>query len=294
MVQAAHRSERFVHILKYRGSGFIEGQHTVTINGEGMRVFPRLEALAANTMVLPPSAGRLKLGVPELDAMLGGGLPSGTATLVVGPSGIGKTTIGLHFIANSSENEPGLIFNFYEAAEQLRAKSEALGLALGPLLDAGHVEVERHAPTEQRLDVLVYRLLTLVRERGVKRVLIDGIDGFAQSVTDPERLPRVMAALSSALRQEGATVVYTLEQPALTHAGDSIPFSISSAAQNILLARYVELDSEIRRGLLVLKMRGSVFERKIREFEITSQGMRIGSVLPSGMFLRDEPSMQKN
>lgn len=294
MVQAAHRSERFVRILKYRGSGFVEGQHTVTISGDGMRVFPRLEALAADKVVLPLSGDRLKMGVPELDVMLGGGLPGGTATLVAGPSGIGKTTIGLHFIAGSSESEPGLIFNFYETAEHLCAKSEALGLALGPLLNAGHVAIERHAPTEQRLDTLAHRLLTLVRERGVKRVLVDGIDGFAQSATDPERLPRVMAALSSALRQEGATVVYTLEQPELTHFGDCIPLSILSAVQNILLTRYVELDSELRRGLLILKVRDSAFERKIREFEITSQGMRIGGVLPSGVFLPGEPSMHKN
>lgn len=293
MEQAAVRASRSVRILKYRGSGFIDGRHGVLIDGDGMRVLPRLEAAVGDDVQPLPNQARLSSGLPALDDVLGGGLPGGTATLIVGPTGIGKTTFGLHFVAGSGSGEPGLIFNFYETEEHLRAKSDALGLGIGRLLDAGHVTAERHAPTEQHLDALAHRLIALVRQRGVRRLLVDGIDGFAQSAPDPERLARFMAALTTVLRRDGVTVIYTVELPQLTEGGSRIPFAISSVAQNIVLTRYVELASELRRAVVVLKVRDSAFDRRIREFEITSQGVAIGNMLPAGTFLLGEPHMKK-
>lgn len=294
MQQTSYRSERFLRVLKYRGSGFIEGRHTVIISNEGMRIYPRLEALAPNQLQQPSSDERLKLGVAELDDMLYGGLPVASISLVHGPSGVGKTTLGLHFLAGSSAREPGLMFNFYEAEEQIRAKSAALRLGLEPLLDAGQLSIVRHAPTEQRLDVLAHDLLMRVREQGIKRLLIDGIDGFAQSAIDIERLPRFMAALSSSLREEGVSVIYTLEQPQLVYAEGVIPFAVSTIAQNILLMRYVGLGPELRRALAVLKVRESDIDQRIREFEVTSQGIQIGKSVPSDAFLRGGPNIGNN
>src|SRR5690606_26001522 len=116
---------------------------------------------AEDRLHLPRTDERLRLGVAELDEMLRGGLPAGSVSLVHGPTGIGKTTLGLHFLAGSSAKEPGMLFNFYETEEHIRMKSAALGLGLEPLLDSGVVAVVRHAPTEQRLDVLAHRLLQL-------------------------------------------------------------------------------------------------------------------------------------
>lgn len=290
--QSAYRAERFLRLLKYRGSGFIEGRHTAVINSNGMQIFPRFEALAADQPRLPSSEGRLRLGVVGLDDMLHGGLPIGTVSLVHGPSGIGKTTIGLHFLAGCSGSAPGLIFNFYETEEHVRAKSAALGLGVEALIDAGHVLVVRHAPTEQRLDVLAHELLHLVRERGIKRLLIDGIDGLAQAAADPGRLPSFLTALSTALRQEGATVICTLEQARLVCANGSIPFSGSTIAQNILLLRYVGLGPELRRAVVIQKVRDSSLDQKIREFEVTPQGVQVGKTVPASAFLRGGPRME--
>lgn len=289
--QLAQRAERSVRVLKYRGSGFLEGRHTLCIDGGGMHVYPRLEALAEDRLQLPLSGSRLGTGIAGLDRALEGGLPSATATLLVGPTGIGKTIMGLHFMAGSSADEPGLIFNCYETAEQIRAKGVALGLA--ELIDAGHVQVERVAPTEQRLDVLAHRLLEQVRARGVRRLLVDGIDGFSQAAADAERLPQFLAALSAALCKEGVTTLYTLEHPVLAQAGGSVAGTLASAVQNIVVMRYVEMDSELRRAVAVLKVRDSSFDRRIRELDITPQGVRIGEALPPGTFSWGVPAMHK-
>lgn len=291
--QMAQRAERSVRVLKYRGSSFVQGRHTICIDAGGIHVFPRLEALAQDRVRLPLSGKRLGTGITELDRVLNGGLPSATATLLVGPTGIGKTLTGLHFMAGSSADEPGLIFNFYETEEQIRVKDAALELGLTELIGAGHVLIVRAAPTEQRLDVLAHRLLELVREHGVKRLLVDGIDGFSQSVADVERLPQFMTALSTALCREGTTTVYTLEQPHLVQAGGSVTCTLSSVVQNIVMMDYVEIDSELRRAIMVLKVRDSSFDRRIRELDITPQGVRIGEVLPPGTFTRGVPAMQK-
>lgn len=287
--QATHRAQRFLSILKYRGSGFIGGRHSVAIDGDGVRVLPRLEAMVGDNVLPVPTGARLGSGVAGLDEMLGGGIPSGSVTLIAGPSGIGKTTFCLHFLAGCSAEEPGMLFNFYEDAKHIRAKSEALGLRLADLLDAGHVAVERHAPTEQLLDALAHNLMCLVRQRGIKRLVVDGIDGFAQSVVDADRLPGFMAALTALLRNEGVTTVFTVEIEQLLDGGLRIPFAVSAVAQNIVLARFVEVESALLRGVVVLKVRDSAFAMNIREFEITPDGISIGGALPAGAMVGGRP-----
>lgn len=284
MEQRDSRAMRYLRILKYRGSGFVDGRHAVTIDDAGMHVLPRLEAVVCDRLLpLLPAGERLSTGASELDALFGGGVPAATATLLVGPTGVGKTTIGLHFMAACSASEPGLIFSFFETEAHLRSKCDALGLRLGALIEAGHIEVERHAPTEQQLDGLAHRLIERVRQRGVKRLLVDGIGGFSQSAADPERLPRFLSALTTVLRSEGVALIYTYEVPQLGQGQSfELPVAVSSVAQNIVFARYVELESELRRVVAVLKVRDSAFEPKIRQFEIGPTGLTIGEPLPAG------------
>ncbi len=115
----------------------------------------------------------------------------------------------------------------------------------------------------------------------------------AQAAADAERLPQFLAALSAALCKEGVTTLYTLEHPVLAQAGGSVAGTLASAVQNIVVMRYVEMDSELRRAVAVLKVRDSSFDRRIRELDITPQGVRIGEALPPGTFSWDVPAMHK-
>jgi circadian clock protein KaiC len=141
------RAESDLQVTKFRGSAFLRGRHSYRITGDGLVLFPRIEALYAQpSREAPVSARLVATGLPQLDAMLGGGLPEGSTTLAMGPSGIGKTTLGLHFLAAASADEPGLMFGFYETPARLRAKAERFGHLPTGLFDDGPVELHWQPP----------------------------------------------------------------------------------------------------------------------------------------------------
>ena len=136
------RTERRLMVHKLRGSAFLEGQHAFRITGEGIRVFPRIEALLAMpTVGGDPVHTRISSGVASLNAMLGGGIPAATLTALVGPSGSGKTTVGLHFLSCSNASKPGLLFGCYEPPDRLRRKASTMGFDLAGAEQRGEVEI---------------------------------------------------------------------------------------------------------------------------------------------------------
>ena len=277
MQQVDYQSYRYLQVHKYRGSGFISGRHVSNISDAGIQVLPRLENSVGRSGVSTASRDILSTGVPTLDQMIGGGVRCGSTTLLVGPSGIGKTTFGLQFMGECSREEPGLIFGFYESTEELIDKAHSLNIQLEPLLQNGHVEVLWQPSTENALDELGYTLLEAVRRRGVKRLFIDGINAVKQSAENPSRIGRYLAALTNALRAEGVTVMHSLETEELFGGEINVKFgAISAIAQNIILLRYVELESETRRTLAIVKVRNSHFDSSICEFRITSEGITVG------------------
>ncbi|WP_366515675.1 ATPase domain-containing protein [Solimonas marina] len=274
-----YRSRRHVQVHKFRGSGFIAGLHNTEISNDGMRVLPRLEMTEGIGADEAELGRRTTSGLEQLDGLLGGGVPVGSTTLVLGPTGIGKTSLGLHFISRSSDEAPGLIFGFYETQRRLEMRAKSIGIDLAGLTQQGRVEVLWQPPTEHVLDALGYRLLEAVRRSGAKRVFVDGIGGIEQSAAYPQRIPSFLAALTKELRDEGVTSMYSAEVPqVLGHQSDLSFGRISAVAENIVLLRYVELDSRLRRLISLLKVRESDFDAAIREFEITDQGVRVGQV----------------
>ena len=263
---------------RFRGSGFLEGEHAYRITRDGLTVFPRIEALfAMPTRRAPPARRACRSGIASLDAMLGGGLPAATMTAVVGPSGAGKTTLGLQFLAGSSAGEPGLLFGCYEPPERLRLKAETMGLDLAAAEQRGDVEFLWYPMGEHILDELAHRLLDAVRRRGVKRLVIDGISGFQQAALEPERIVRFWSALSNELRALGVTTLHTLEMPELTGPELRVPVDgISSLAEVMVLLRYVELRSRLFRLISLFKVREGAFDPTIREFAITDSGIVVG------------------
>lgn len=276
----ATRSYRTLTVHKVRGSDFLAGLHVFTISKAGLTVLPRFESVLADASYADVGTERLGTGVDDLDTMLDGGLPCGSATLMLGPTGIGKTTLGLHFISQCTQAEPGLIFGFYENADRLRRRARSYGIDLDGLMASGAVEMIWHPATENYLDQLGYELLDTVRRRKVARLFVDRIDAFAQSVIFQERLPSFLTALSGALREEGVTTVYSMELPFLMGGEHQISLgSISAVAENIILLRYVEQQAQMHRTLTLVKVRESDFDRSIKEYYITKRGVQIGSAL---------------
>lgn len=270
------RTYRYLQVRKFRGSDFIAGRHMSSITSDGYRVFPRLEAVTGELESAAMRDTRLTTGVKGLDAIIEGGIPYSSTTLLVGPTGVGKTTLGLSFICDCSEAEPGLVFGFYEDAHRLRRRASALGLELGELIDSGVVEVLHHTPTELLQDQLAEEILAAIRRRGVKRLFIDGIDAFKQAAVNEQRLGRFFSTLTAILRCEGVTTIFTAELAEIVGGDTGLQFAaVSAIAENIVLLRYAELESRLYRTLAVLKMRESGFDPYVYEFDLGADGFRL-------------------
>ncbi|OUM30756.1 serine/threonine protein kinase [Pseudomonas sp. 1239] len=271
------RSVRRIQLRKTRGSGALSGVHECEITEQGLKVYPRLEVLYSH----PSSPGsevltRVGTGLASLDDLLGGGFPSASVSLAMGPSGIGKTSLGLSFLAGATVAEPGLHFGFYETPQRLRIKAKAIGIDLPALEKSGAVHLAWQPTTEGLLDGVGARLLSHVRKHRIKRVLIDSLGAFARLATNQGRLNEFFRALMGELRAEDVTVLATWEMRDLFGSEINAPASeLSSIVDNLFLMRFVELDAELKRLLSILKVRDSEYDPALLELVIRSTGIEL-------------------
>lgn len=271
------RAVRQIQLRKTRGSDALAGVHEFEIGQAGVQVYPRLESLYSQ----PSHPGtdwvtRITSGTESLDRVIGGGLPKGAITLVMGPSGIGKTSLGLSFLAASTAAEPGLHFGFYETPERLRLKADALGHDFKALERKGVLHLCWQPTTKGLLDQLGARLLDIVQAQGIKRVLLDSLGAFNRVTNNPARLNEFLCALTGELRARGVTVIMTWEMRDIFGSEINAPASdLSSIVDNLLLMRFVEHEARLKRMLSVLKVRDSDFNPELHEFLISHKGITL-------------------
>jgi circadian clock protein KaiC len=271
------QAESDLRITKFRGTGYLRGRHSYKITDAGIVVYPRIEAQFAHpSREAASTSGRAATGIDRLDAMMAGGIPLASTTMVMGPSGVGKTTVGLHYLSRSSADEPGLLFGFYETPTRLRAKADRIVRSLVPLLDSGAVEVLWQTPTSDLLDAYGQTLIEAVQRRRVKRLFIDGLSAFRSGAVDPSRIGNFFSALSNELRVRGVTTLYSLEVPNILGPAVNVPVDdASSLAENMILLRFVERGSRLHRLVSILKTRDSNFVPSLYEFDLTDTGLVI-------------------
>ncbi len=270
---------RKMQVVKMRGSQQKLGPHTFRMTDNGIQVFPRaVELPPGSEMARRASAPRLSTGVPELDAMMGGGIPAGYATLLVGPSGSGKTVLSTAFLAEGARvGEKGVLAAFEKCPSQL------LSVRLHDLIDAGQVGVINTRALDMSIDEILHDLLVMIDAMQATRVVLDSLSGFELSLSPifrdnfRESLYRMVAILTA----RGVTVLMTAE---LEDRYSELRFSSygnAFLADAILMQRYIELDGQLRRVVSVVKVRGSEHSKDVRFFEVDGDGIQIGAPLAS-------------
>jgi circadian clock protein KaiC len=270
---------RWLRVPKLRGSRVLPGDHRIVINETGLRIYPRLET--ALQQLEPPwgiPRARLGFGDPGLDTMLAGGLPERSSTMLMGSPGAGKTVLGLQFIAEGAhQGEPGVIAAFHETAAGLAATAELAGLTLGPHLASGLVQVLWTPPLQLVPDAWASQLLALLDEHQPRRLVVDAFSDIAHHFVYSERQRQFATALTSTLRARDITSLFTLELDVYVSPQLAAPVpAISSAVDNGILLRTVELRSRLHRLISILKLRQSNRDPTIREFTIGPAGIAVG------------------
>lgn len=279
--QVAEREMRMFQVLKLRGSGFRSGKHAVRITSSGLDVFPRLADPGSPT---EDDGGddRVSSGIDSLDEMLATGLWPGSSTLVAGPSGAGKTILGLHFVFKGAQlGEPGVVATLQENPRQLRRMIQGFGWGK----DGEKVEMLYRSPVDIYIDQWVYEVLDAVERTGAKRVLIDSLDDLRSVAPDPVRFREYLYSLVQRFSRAGVSLVMTLEVSDLFNVQHISEPGISHLSDNVILLQYLRGDSQVKRALTVLKTRASLHEPQIRQYTITDKGMELGPSFEIGQDL---------
>ena len=254
------RAERRVQVRKFRGSAVERGKHTFCITENGLRFFPRLEGLPVEGLPeVPALASAVSTGLPDLDAALEqGGLTHGSSTLVLGESGAGKTLLALSFATQASLEDRALLLACTESAEELRRFGQTFTLPVGELLDSGALEIHGGGQEEEGMDEMGHRLLRLAGELHTRRLVVDGLAGFADTVAFPERGYRFIGRLLRELKHRGITSIFTMDPAALSAAaGSSLTDGMLSWFDNVMDLRRSADCEECSRSVVLRKLRGT-------------------------------------
>jgi circadian clock protein KaiC len=274
--QVGQRELRMLQVLKLRGSGFLSGRHTYRISEAGIDVFPRL-ADPIDAAAYSMAAERISSGIPALDAMLSDGYWPGAATLVAGPTGSGKTLMGLHFIVSGARGgEPGIIATLQENPTQLQRIAEGFGWSI---TETG-IELLSRSPVDLYIDQWVYELLAAIEHTGARRVLIDSLGDLAFAAGDQTRYREYLYSLVQRCSRLGVSVLMTLELPDLFQVTRLAELGVSHVSDNVVLLQYLRQPTAIRRTLTVVKTRASLHQPQVREFTISSEGITLQDGIP--------------
>ena len=271
------RTRRRVQIAKMRGSVYREGYHDYTIATGGVEVYPRL---VASEHEEGTPAGMASSGLPQLDALWNGGLDRGTSTLLLGPAGVGKSSIALSYAVNAARAGDFVSMFLFEELISLACKRGA-GLDLDPraYLEAGKLYMEQIDPAELSPGEFVQHVRDTVEKGNARIVVIDSLNGFINAMPDEAHLPLQMHELLAFLNHRGVVTILVLSQAGLMGSNMTTPVDLSYLADNVMLFRYFEAAGRVRKALSVVKKRSGSHEDTIRELHMANGRITIGEPL---------------
>jgi circadian clock protein KaiC len=279
---------RELSVSKFRGSDYRPGQHALRLDGAGATVFPRLipERHSRSFEPLP-----LASGIERLDALLHGGIERGTVTLISGPTGVGKTTLGLQFLREAaSRGERCVVYTFDERGDTLLRRCEGVNIPVRAMIERGTLSVVDLEALRFGPDEFANLVRRDIEENGTQVVMIDSVSGYRMSVSGD--LGARIHALGRYLQNVGVTTLLVDELRDVTEFRVT-EVGISYLADNVIFLRYIERviggTVELRKGVGVLKKRLSDFEKTVREFTITREGVQIGDPLRLSSILAQLP-----
>lgn len=267
---------RRLEIRKLRGSSFREGFHDYNIETGGVVVFPRLIASEHQPDKLQVHS---LSGIRELDELLGGGIDSGTSTLLMGPAGCGKSSIAIRYALSAAQRgEKAALFTFDETVATLKHRAAGLGMDLEPHVASGNMMISQVDPAEMGAGEFVNSVRRLISE-GTKLVVIDSLNGFFYAMTGEHSVMLQMHELLAYLNQMGVTTLLTLAQHGFVGNNMNTPVDVSYVADTVVLFRYFEAAGAVKQAISVVKKRTGAHERSVRELSFTNGSIRVGQPL---------------
>ena len=270
---------RKMQVMKLRGQESVPGLHTFRITKCGLQTFPRTFGLTNHTPEHVKGQWRLSSGVPELDAIMGGGIPEGDSLLLAGPSGAGKTVLGIQFIAEGLKRaEPCIVAMFEELPNEYLQRAASFGFDLSENVKNGSLKLIYLRPLDLSVDETVHEIVNAVKEIGCKRLVIDSLVGFEMALAPDFRTDfrESLYRMIGALTRLGVTIISTVEvEENFTSMGLS-NFTISFLADDIVRLRYASINGQLRKVMMVVKMRRSQHSIDMCAYEVTSKGLAIG------------------
>ena len=268
---------RRIQVTKLRGVKYRGGYHDVRIETGGLRIYPRV--VAADETGVPKLTPVLS-GIEELDALLGGGLSTGTSTLILGPAGVGKTILASKYASMFSRTGArSAIYLFDERRSTFMHRSAGLGLDMPALVDRGVVTVRQLDPGQLSAGELAADIRRQVEQEHVKLIVIDSLNGYMNAMQDDKAVLLQLHEVLSYLNHNDVLTLITVAQHGLV--GDSVaaPLDISYLADTVVLLRYFEAGGSVRKAISVLKKRTGAHEDVIREFKIRGNRLEVGAPL---------------
>jgi circadian clock protein KaiC len=270
-------SLRQLEILKMRGAAHASGRHFFEIGAGGIYVYPRVRA-----PVPAPDAGaaledaRDSTGVAGLDELLDGGLPHGSATVVQGGTGTGKTLLGMHFVREALKAGQNAVFlTMEETPAQLRTVARRLGLDLEGFEREGRLVISYTSPVELSTDRYLNEARKLVEKNGAQRVVLDSLTAMAVGVPSERRFKELVYAFSKHMRALDASLLMTMEAEQLLGSSNLSGLGVSFVADNLIQLRYVEIEGRLERAISVIKARGIEVTSEPRSVAIGNGGMKV-------------------
>ncbi|MGV3742585.1 MAG: ATPase domain-containing protein [Burkholderiaceae bacterium] len=269
-------ARRRMRVVKMRGADFQSGWHDFAIVKDEVLVFPSLIAEEHHT---EHKREAVPSGIAELDELLGGGLVRGTSVVLLGPSGVGKSSLALQYTnASVKRGEHAAYFSFDESSETLLDRATGLSMDISKAVEEEAVHWERINPSRITPGEFIWKVRREVEDRAAKMVVIDSLNSYLETMQEETALMLQMHELLTYLSNQGVICLLVVGQTGLLeHVQD--PIDIGFISDTIILLRFFESEGEVHKAISVVKKRPGYHETAIREFSLTEDGLKVGPQL---------------